>query len=294
MICLKIDNTLIITAIAVLALIVIAIVAIYVIPSNSVKANTSETNGSQPLSMTDTGTVPTADPAILSGEPANNTSRPELISWFGSVTDSFGKPYGGLYVTLHLMTPAGEAYNMTTKTYSELPYPGSYVFDNVEITPDLTYAYVTASADIGDGVQYYGSGENYSLNRSRIAAGFVVLHVPMPDQINVTVDNSTLSQANVAFVNNAPSSHVNSTLITAQLFYNGNPYKRSGVTVTFFGDDDSIVVLPGVKTNVTDESGRTSINLTAMGGPGTVNVTGYTKIGISRNLTDTCMVTVVE
>lgn len=281
MIYLKIDNTWIIAVIAAFALIVIILLAVYVLPSSNVSANTSATNSSQPLPAEAQFTVIPGNPTVVSNEPVNTTSRPVLISWFGSVTDSFGKPFGGLYVTLHLMTPAGEAFTMTTRSYVDLPYPGSYVFDNIEITPDLTYAYATVSGDVGDGVQYYGRGENYTLNVSRIAAGFIVLHVPMPDQINVTVNNSTLTSTK-------------STLIMAQLYLNGKPYKRSGTIVTFTGDNDNVAILPEIKTNVTDESGFASLVLTSLGGPGNVNVTGNTKIGISRNLTDTCMIKVVK
>ncbi|WP_424359352.1 PGF-CTERM sorting domain-containing protein [Methanocella sp. MCL-LM] len=212
--------------------------------------------------------------------------NPTLASWFGSVQDSFGKPYGGTVVTLHLMGnlqdgTAVEYYNMTTTAYVDLPYPGSYVFDNIELNSSITYGYATAQADIGDGVIYYGTSQNYSLNKSRTSSGFIVLHVPMPDAIEVTADPDTILVGG------------DQSIITAQLFLNGKPYKRSGVTVTFFENNTTIAYLPSVKTNVTNSAGQAAIILTSNATKGDVIVTGYTKIGISRNLTDDALVHVV-
>ena len=211
--------------------------------------------------------------------------NPTLASWFGSVQDSFGKPYGGTVVTLHLMGATTgvpvEYYNMTTTAYVDLPYPGSYVFDNIELNSSITYGYASAQADIGDGVTYYGMSQNYSLNKSRTSSGFIVLHVPMPDGINVTADPETILVGG------------DQSIITAQLYYNGKPYKRSGVTVTFYGNNDTIGYLPSVKTNVSNSAGQAAIILTSNATKGNVTVTGYTKIGISRNLTGSAVVQVV-
>jgi len=211
--------------------------------------------------------------------------NPTLASWFGSVQDSFGKPYGGTVVTLHLMGMVNnnpvEYYNMTTTAYVDLPYPGSYVFDNIELNSSITYGYASAQADIGDGVTYYGMSQNYSLNKSRTSSGFIVLHVPMPDGIKLTADPETILVGG------------DQSIITAQLYYNGKPYKRSGVTVTFFENNTTIAYLPSVKTNVSNSAGQAAIILTSNATKGNVSVTGYTKIGISRNLTDTVIVQVV-
>ncbi|CAJ37271.1 PGF-CTERM sorting domain-containing protein [Methanocella arvoryzae] len=217
---------------------------------------------------------------------------PTLASWFGSVQDSFGKPYGGTVVTLHLMgyvydSESGaiigtkEIYNMTTTAYVDLPYPGSYVFDNIELNNSIAYAYASAEADIGDGVIYYGKSDNYTLNKSRTSSGFIVLHVPMPDAIELTPDPETILVGG------------DQSIITAQLYYNGKPYKRGGVTVTFFGSNDTIAYLPSVKTNVSNSAGQAAIILTSNATKGKVTVTGYTKIGITQNLTDDCEVEVV-
>jgi len=213
--------------------------------------------------------------------------NPTLASWFGSVQDSFGKPYGGVIVTLHMMGYDAngltyEVYNMTTTSYVDLPYPGSYVFDNIELNSSIKYAYASAdSGDIGDGVHYTGASENYSLNKSRTSSGFIVLHVPMPDAIKVTPDPSTILVGG------------DTSIITAQLYLNGKPYKRSGITVTFFGDNDTIGTLPAVRTNVSNTAGQASVILTSNQTKGDVNITGFAKVSLSRNLTDTCVVHVV-
>ena len=222
-----------------------------------------------------------ASDALINGSTSIYFS-PTLASWFGSVQDSFGKPYGGTVVTLHLMNNSGdEVYNMTTTAYVDLPYPGSYVFDNIELNASIDYGYATAQADIGDGVIYYGASNNYTLNKSRTSSGFIVLHVPMPDAIVLTPDPETILVGG------------DQSIITAQLYLNGKPYKRSGVTVTFFGSNDTIAYLPSVKTNVSNSAGQAAIILTSNATKGKVTVTGYTKIGISRNLTDDAEVEVV-
>jgi len=127
---------------------------------------------------------------------------PTFASWFGSVQDSYGKPYGGLLFTLHLMGYVNndptqgtwEVYNITTTSYVDLPYPGSYVFDNIEINSSVKYAYASAEADVGDGVTYYGKSNNYSLNKSRTSSGDIVLHVPAPDAIKLTADPDSILQ----------------------------------------------------------------------------------------------------
>ena len=216
---------------------------------------------------------------------------PTVAAWFGSVVDSYGKPYGGTSVTLHMMgyvydgtgaiVDVYEVYNTTVTSYVDLPYPGSYVFDNIELNSSIAYAYATAEADVGDGVIYRGASDNYTMNKSRTSSGFIVLHVPQPDAIKLTPDPDTILVGG------------DQSVITAQLFLNGKPYKRSGVYVTFFGDNDTIATLPSVKTNMSNTQGQASIILTSNQTKGDVTVTGYAKISISRNLTDDCIVHVV-
>ena len=272
---------------------ILAIAAVYIAPANSTDANVSATGIPTVLPTAEPGTpMPIIDDST--GSPLGSMvsgPRTDNVTWIGAVQDSFGRPFGGVDVTLHLMTTAGEAFNVTSVAAVDLPHPGSYVFNKVPVCEDIIYAYAEARADVGEGVTYYARGNNFTLNQSRISSDFIVLHVPMPDSINLTIDSPIISPGNVAYVTGSGTGFPNSTLATAQLYLNGNPYKRSGTAITFLVDDESIVALPGVRTNVTDLSGRTSILLTGSSA-GSTNVTAYTKIGISRNLTATSTVQV--
>jgi len=216
--------------------------------------------------------------------------NPTLASWFGSVVDSYNKPYGGVVVTLHLMgyingmnstNGTYEVYNMTTTTNVDLPYPGSFVIDNIELNSSIAYGYASAQADVGDGITYYGYSDNYTMNKSRTSSGFIVLHVPQPDAIKLTPDPDTILVGG------------DTSIITAQLYLNGKPYKRSGVQISFFDDNDTIGFLPAVKTNISNADGKAAIILTSNQTKGDVNVTGFSQITRSHNLTDTCVVHVV-
>ncbi len=220
--------------------------------------------------------------------------QPTVVSWFGSVMDSYGKPYGGVTVTLHLMgtlygVPGSEIYNLTTMALPDQPYPGSYVFDNILMFNNASgvnglkveFAYATAQATIQDGVVITGMSNNYSLNKSRTSSGFIVLHVPLPDQIKVTANPETI------LVGGDISD------ITAQLYLNGAPYKRDAQIIHFFGNNDTVGFLPAVKTNVTDKNGAAHIQLQSNMTKGIVTVTAYAQVTVVNNLTGSADVKVV-
>ncbi|WP_424358880.1 hypothetical protein [Methanocella sp. MCL-LM] len=263
------------TALAVTAIVLIVALAGCTSSTGSGDSNASAANETQPMP---TATVTATAQPDIAGTQGNVTS------WFGSVQDSFGRPFEDVYITLHVMTPTGEAYNMTTRSYAGMPYPGSYVFDNIVLTPGATHAYAVAVGDVGDGVQYYGRTDNISLNKSRISSGFIVVHVPMPDAIKATPEHGTIGVA-------GRSSLPGSTLITAQLYLNGKQYRRAGQLVNFTSDNNAVAMLPEAFGNSTDREGRATAVLTGVG-QGSANVTSYLKIGISRNLSDTCAVQV--
>jgi PGF-CTERM protein len=216
---------------------------------------------------------------------------PLVSSWFGSVVDSFNTGYGGIEVTLHVMnqtvdgsglvTDTQEIYNMTTITSSAQPYVGTYVFDNIVITPDTAYAYATAEAPLTDNLTIYGASNNYTMNTTRTSAGFIVLHVPMPDAIDVTADpNPILVGGDVS-------------TITAQLYLNGLPYKRPGVKINFAVNNTTIAFLPKVTTNLSDAFGRATIPLTSNQTIGTVRVTANATITYNTIIEDYVDVDVV-
>jgi len=228
--------------------------------------------------------------AAYAGDPTINDSatiyfQPTVVSWFGSVMDSYGKPYGGVTVTLHVMGNDGagvhEIYNLTTTALPDQPYPGSYVFDNIILWDNVTYAYASAQATIQNGVVITGASNNYSMNKSRTSSGFIVLHVPLPDAIKVTPNPDTILVGG------------DQSVITAQLYLNGAPYLRSGITINFFSDNDSIATLPSVKTNLSDTNGQAQILLTSNMTKGDVDVTAFSQVTVTNNLTDTCVVHVV-
>jgi PGF-CTERM protein len=207
--------------------------------------------------------------------------QPSVVSWFGSVMDSYGKPYGGVKVTLHVMSGNSEVYNMSVTALPDQPYPGSYVFDNIILWENVTHAYATAQATIQDGVIITGASQNYTLNKSRTSSGFIVLHVPLPDAIKVTANPDTILVGG------------DTSIITAQLYLNGAPYKRSGVTIEFYGSNDTIGYLPAVKTNLSDTNGQAQILLTSNMTKGVVRVTAFAQVTVVSNLTGYADVNVV-
>jgi hypothetical protein len=190
---LKSDRFLVIVTLAIAAITLIAVAATFVTMQDS------QYNSSKPSSPQ---LFPTAAPGNSTAPPSATAVpglRPEKSAWVGSVSDSFGKPFGGVNVTLHLMTPEGEAYSLTNRSAAGLPYPGSYEFNDIPLTPEITYAYAEADVDdLEDGISYYGKSQNFTLDSGRVSAGFIVLHVPMPDSIKLTAENSTLIAENVA------------------------------------------------------------------------------------------------
>jgi PGF-CTERM protein len=108
-----------------------------------------------------------------------------------------------------------------------------------------------------------------------------VLHVPLPDAIKVSANPDLILVGG------------DTSIITAQLYLNGNPYKRPNVPISFFGDNDTRAYLPTVKTNLSDANGAATIILTSNMTKGRVNVTAFSQVTVVNNLTDTCFVDVV-
>ena len=116
-----------------------------------------------------------------------DVSRPPLGSVNGSVIDTFGHPLSGLLVTLHLMgnnntsdqvNGTWEVYNLTTTTYKEEPGKGQFVFDNVELVPELKYAYLSTEVSF-NGTSYYGYTDNFTLKADTLVKNKgIVLHIP--------------------------------------------------------------------------------------------------------------------
>jgi PGF-CTERM protein len=211
--------------------------------------------------------------------------NPTVVSWFGSVVDTYGNAQGGVPVVLHVGNLTGgvfnEIYTLNQTTLPDKPYPGTYVFDNIIMWSNVTTAYASAQWTIQDNVVITGKSDWYSLNKSRTSAGFIVLHVPLPDAIKVSPNPDLILVGG------------DTSVITAQLYLNGNPYRRPNVPITFFGDNDTRAYLPTVKTNLSDANGAATILLTSNMSKGIVNITAFSQVTVVNNLTDTCQVTVV-
>jgi PGF-CTERM protein len=206
-------------------------------------------------------------------------------SWTGYVVDSYGTGYGGIPVTLHVMGMYGngtyyEIYNMTRTTSSSQPFVGLFVFDYI-VLQGAIHGYVDASAQLTDNLTIYGASNNYSINRSRTSIGSIVLRIPPPDAIKVTAEKDTILVGG------------QSDWIIAQLYYNGQKYKRANIPVAFSSDNDTVATLPKVKTNITDLNGQAWILLTSNNTVGKVNITGTAAIMYGHNLSDTTTVRVV-
>ncbi len=231
-------------------------------------------------------------------KPAENVSPPYMDTGYpypGTITgrittEDMNQGWSGAYVAIV------NAANTTQAFYEgQTDENGFYRFPSVNNTmaggsPGLLYQVYACLSGTGESISDpFGVRENSTAevnviiaSSSRTGSGFVVQHIPMPDEIRLSAQPDTIVAGG------------NESMITAQLYLNGMPYQRSGVTVTFFTDNDTTGYLPTVKKSVTDANGRAMINLTSGNATGDVNVTGFTKIGISRNLTGTCMVHVVN
>jgi PGF-CTERM protein len=213
--------------------------------------------------------------------------NPTVVSWFGSVVDSNGNAEGGVPVTLHVGFYDGtgafkEVYHIGPKnTLPDKPYPGTYVFDNIIMWSNITAAYATANMTIQDNVDIAGKSNYYSLNKSMTSAGFIVLHVPLPDEIRVTPNPDVILVGG------------DYSIITAKLYLNGKAYRVKNQPIGFMSDNDSRAFLPVVKDNVSDANGEATIQLTSAMEKGPVVVTAFSQITVVNNLTASCVVTVV-
>ena len=259
---------------------------------NSVNNATAFTKGG--VATVDFGWVPdtmglnnTTIHAYVANYPNINGSvairfMPMASSWTGYVVDSYDTGYGGVTVTLHIRNSSnGEIYNMTTITSTSKPFVGLYIFDNVVLTPETAWAFADASAQFTDNMTIYGRSNNYSLNKSSTSSGFIVLHVPPPDAIYVTADPSTILVGG------------DTSIITAQLYLNGQPYHRSNIKIQFSSDNDTVATLPAVRTNVSDLNGQATMPLTSNRSYGWVNVTANSSIMYGVTIANSTLVKVV-
>lgn len=211
-----------------------------------------------------------------------NSSTDEKYYFFGSVQDSYGKPWGNATVTLHVLVADKtgweyELYSLTTVTPPDQPYPGSYGF-TVPLYTNMTGAYATAEATIQEGVTVKGesSRDDSPHVRCRHMEGFIVLHAPMPDSISLMCDPYLIDAEDEV------------SIITAQLMLNGSPYWRTGVSVNFSTENDSIGYIRESYNN-TDGLGQTIVTLRPGNTSGRVGVSASVRWGQATYLNNTCL-----
>jgi hypothetical protein len=87
---------------------------------------------------------------------------------------------------------------------------------------------------------------------------------------------------------------VHMSVITAQLYLNGQPYKVANIPITFSSDNDTVAVLdPYNRTRPSDANGQAKILLIANNTVGIVNITALSHIMYGHDISDTCTVKVV-
>ncbi len=117
---------------------------------------------------------------MASQGPAKSSSG--TCSVDGYVVNTMGEGIPSTEVTLYIMGHNGsvdtEIYNMTAPTMSSSPNVGLFVFDNVVITPDTQYAYLSTSFR-GNNTTYYGRTDNFTLVNNSTINKSIVMHLPL-------------------------------------------------------------------------------------------------------------------
>jgi hypothetical protein len=109
----------------------------------------------------------------------------------------------------------------------------------------------------------------------------------------LSIQDANRSEVNYSAYDYLYGTSVHVSVITAQLYLNGQPYNMSGIPITFTSDNDSIAQLePNYRIRPSDEHGQAKILLIAN------NTVGYVHITASANpllwtISDTCTVKVV-
>ena len=127
----------------------------------------------------------------------------------GYVLNTIGEGLPGTEVTLYIMGHNGsvdtEIYNMTAPTMGSSPYVGLFVFDNVVITPDTEYAYLSTSF-VENNTTYYGRTDNFTLvNNTTINKSIVM---PMPPHNGTSVYGYVMSSYGTGMSNMTVTLHM--------------------------------------------------------------------------------------
>jgi len=108
-----------------------------------------------------------------------------------------------------------------------------------------------------------------------------------------TVEDANRSEINYSLYDSIYGTSVHVSVITAQIYYNGQPYHQANIPITFTSDNDSIAVLePLNRTRPSDANGTAKILLIANNTVGYVNITATVNPQFFER-SDTCTVRVV-
>lgn len=99
---------------------------------------------------------------------------------------------------------------------------------------------------------------------------------------------------NYTYLEEYANGDVHVSVITAQLYLNGQPYRMANIPVTFSSDNDTVAVLePNNRTRPSDKNGQAKILLISNNTRGIVNITALSHIMWQHDIQDTCTVAVV-
>jgi hypothetical protein len=111
-----------------------------------------------------------------------------------------------------------------------------------------------------------------------------------------TVEDANQSEVNYSDYDSIYGTDVHVSVITAQLYLNGQPYRQANIKITFSSDNNSIAQLePNDRTRPSDKNGSAKILLISNNTVGDVHITASVEQynGMFPPLTDTCTVRVV-
>ncbi len=112
----------------------------------------------------------------------------------------------------------------------------------------------------------------------------------------LSVQDANRSEVNYSAYDAIYGTSVHVSVITAQLYLNGRPYRMANVPITFTSDNDSIAVLEYAnRTRPSDANGQAKILLVANNTVGEVHITASSDLyhGMYPPISDTCTVRVV-
>jgi hypothetical protein len=169
---------------------IVTIIAICVMAVSATSMASQEQAADNMGDGTPDSQVSTADAvAMPSDSPESAESQQtaqSVCSISGRIIEGRGSGLADKPVTLHVMgynysggqvAGSWEVYSLTTTTRGEAD-AGSFVFDNVIVTPETQYWYASSYTTLPNGMTIYGFSNNFTLSGDA-SLGFIVLADPL-------------------------------------------------------------------------------------------------------------------